>query len=433
MSGAGTVRGAGDGGSAPDVLVADAPLEWLLYDLHAASAVADPYPLYARLRAEHPLWLNPASGAWMVSTYADVDRILRDPAYGNARIEELVERLPPGRRHLADPLRPLLDARLVLTDGDRHRRIRRLVMQGFTGARIDVYAPTVRRIAGELIDRLPEDVPVDLVPALTGVLPGLVILSLLGIDMRSEALLKAWTDTFYRWLAHAPGSIEDRTTAAVDATERTAELLRAELARVRGRPMDGLLGALAAARDADDLLDDGELVANVIGIVNAGQETTTCLLANGIHRLLEHPGELARLRADPALLPTAVEEILRYDAPAQTIARIVVAETELAGITLDPGTLVGLGLAAANRDPAAFPDPDRFDVGRTPNRHLSFGLGPHFCVGNGLARREGEIVLELLLARFPTIEPAWDPAVGPPWRPSLAFRAPAVLPVILRR
>ncbi len=430
MSAAG---GGADAVRPPIAIVEDPRVEWLLYDLHAASAVADPYPVYARIRAEHPLWYNPASGAWLVSTYADVERILRDPAYGNARLTELIERLPTEKRQLADPLRPFLDTRLVLTDGERHRRLRRLVMQGFTGARIEDYTPTVRRIAGALIDRLPEGEPVDLVPALTNVLPGLVILSVLGIDVRSQDRLKAWTDTFYRWFAHAPGAIEERTVAAVDALDRTAALLGEELARVRGRPAAGLLGALAAAREEGDLLDDGELVANVIGIVNAGQETTTCMLANGIFRLLEHPDQLARLRADTALLPSAVEEILRYDAPAPTNARVVVTETELAGVTLDPGTLVALGLAAANRDPAAFPDPDRFDVGRTPNRHLSFGMGPHYCVGNGLARREGEIMLELLLVRFGSIEAAWDAGSGPPWRPSLAFRAPAALPVILRR
>lgn len=414
-------------------VVEDARVESLLYDLHDRRVIADPYPVYARMRAEHPLWLNPASGTWIVSTYADVARLLRDPSYGNGRLDELLERLPPGRRSLAEPLRPLLDARLVLTDGDRHQRLRRLVMQGFTGARIEAYDPIVRRVAGALVASLPEGVPVDLVPALTNVLPGLVILAVLGIDPGYEERLKAWTDTFYRWLAHAPGSIEERTIAAADATARTATLLRAEMARARTGASSGLIRALVDARDEGDPLDDDELVANVIGIVNAGQETTTCMLANGIHRLLGHPGELARLRADPALLPTAVEEILRFDAPAQMIARVVVTPTRLDDVDLDPGTLVGLSLASANRDPAAFPDPDRFDVGRTPNRHLSFGLGPHFCVGNGLARREGEVMLELLLGRFSSIEPAWDPAAGPPWRPTLSFRAPDALPVILRR
>lgn len=411
----------------------DERVEWLLYDLHAGRSIADPYPLYARMRAEHPLWLNPASGTWIVSAYADVARVLLDPAYGNGRLESLFERLPEGRRAMAEPLRPLLETRLVLLQDERHHRIRRLVMEGFTGDRIAGYEPIIRRIAAGLIEALPEGEPVDLMPALMDVLPGLVILSILGIDLERQGRLKAWTDAFYRWLAHAPGSIEARTAAAIEATAGIAAVLREEIERVRATHGSGLLAALVDARDAGDALSDGELIANVIGIVNAGQETTTCLLANGVVRLIEHPGELARLRADRSLLPTAVEEILRYDAPAQMIARVVVTPTDLDGVRLDPGTLVGLSLAAANRDPAAFPDPDRFDVGRTPNRHLSFGQGPHFCVGNGLARREGEIVLDLLLERFSSIEPAWDPVAGLAWRPTLSFRAPLSLPVILTR
>lgn len=401
----------------------------IVYDLHAPDAIRDPYPVYARMRAEQPVWQNPLSGSWAVVRHRDVQRVLDDPAFSNARLEELFARLPPENRADAEPLRPILEPRLLFTEGDRHRRIRRLALHGFTHDRIAGYAPLIDGVIASLLDALPIDEPFDAVANLTDLVPGLVILGILGIARERQLQLKAWTDDVYRWMGHAPGGIEGRTAATVRAVDGMRTLLREEIAARRASPTDDLLSVLVHARADGDLLDDDELIGNVIGLVNAGQETTSCLMATGLVRLLEAPDQLARLRADRSLLPSAVEEMLRFDAPAQFIARRVMAPAVIEGVALEPGAMVAVGLASANRDEAAFADADRFDVGRSPNHHLSFGHGPHYCIGNLLARRETEALLAALLDRFAEVRPAWDAAAGLAWRPTVSFRAPLTLPI----
>ena len=402
------------------------------FDLHDPRIIADPYPTYARMRREQPLWWNPLANTWVATSHADVRTLLHASGATNHRIEHLLDRLPPSERARTGPLQRLLTPRLVFTEGEAHARIKRLVMQTFAPHHIAAYAAVVDACLDQLLDALPTDRPVDLVERLTNLLPGNVILTVLGIPLADHLPMKRWTDDVYAWIGHWPTSIVERTDHALAAVAGLEARLRGLIDDARRAPGPGMLSALVHAQEEGQLLDTGELVANVLGLVNAGQETTTCLLANGMLRLLQFPEQMARLRRDPTLLPGAVEEMLRYDAPAQFIARTIESPIELRGVRFSPGTVVSLGLASANRDAEAFAAPDDFDVARTQNHHLSFGHGVHFCVGAALARMEAVAMFTALLRRFPRIELAcrWDDLQ---WRPTTSFRSPLALPVVLHR
>ena len=329
-----------------------------------------------------------------------------------------------------EPLREILTPRLLFTEGEQHARIKRLIMQTFAPHHIQSYTELVAERLGVLLDSLPLGEPVDFLAKVTNLLPGMVILAILGIRLEEEDQMKSWTDDIYAWIGHSSGSIAGRTEKALCAVEGLESRLKELIAESRRQPRADMLSGLVHARDEGAILSDLELVANVIGLVNAGQETTTCLLANGLIRLLEFPGQLERLRAEPSLVSSAVEEMLRFDAPAQFIGRRVEQPFELEGVHLEPGALIALGLAAANRDETAFDRPDEFDVGRSPNPHLSFGHGAHFCVGSALARMEAQLLFTTLLERFGSLRLACSPSELK-WRPTTSFRCPLALPVRL--
>jgi cytochrome P450 len=403
----------------------------IVYDLHDPAVISDPYPTYAKMRKQEPVWHNPVSGSWVVTRYAHVLRVLLASETSNYRVDELLERVPKQAGISVEPLRRVLTPRLLFTEGEQHSRIRRLVMQSFAPHHVLVYADVVAERLRLLLDGLPLGEPVDFLTKVTNLLPGMVILSILGISFEDEDRMKSWTDDIYAWIGHSSGSIVDRTKRAICAVEGLEARLLELISEVRRQPRADMLSALVHARDEGLILSDVELVANVIGLVNAGQETTTCLLANGLIRLLQFPEQWERLRENALLIDSAVEEMLRFDAPAQFIARRVEQPLELEGVQLESGALIAVGLAAANRDELAFDRPNDFDVGRTPNPHLSFGHGPHFCVGSALARMEAQQLFAALLGRYRSIRLACS-AGALQWRPTTSFRCPLALPVVLQ-
>ena len=403
----------------------------ILYDLHDPAVIADPYPTYARMRQQQPVWHNPASGSWVVTRYADVQRFLLASETSNHRVDELLARIPKSAGLCTEPLREVLMPRLLFTEGEQHTRLKRLIMQTFAPQHVQMYGNVVAERLRLLLDALPVGEPVDFLAKVTNLLPGMVILSILGISVEDEDRMKGWTDDIYAWIGHSSGSIVDRTERALGAVDGLKARLLELISEVRHRPRADMLSALVHAEEEGLILSDVELVANVIGLVNAGQETTTCLLANGLIRLLQFPEQQERLRANPSLIESAVEEMLRFDAPAQFIARHVEQPLEIEGIQLEPGALIALGLASANRDESAFDRPNDFDVGRSPNPHLSFGHGIHFCAGNALARMEAKQMFVALLERFRSIRLACS-ASALPWRPTTSFRCPLSLPVVLQ-
>jgi len=401
----------------------------LKYDFHNPAFYNNPYPYYRRMQQEDPLWHNPISGHWVVTRYHDVMEMLHSPQCSNCRLDELMRRVPDNRKDETVSLRVALKDRLLFLEGEGHVRIRKLVMQAFASDFVQRQKPLVAEVVADVLDHLDPSSAVDLVANATNLIPGRVILHILGFPEEKQREMKRWTDDVYEWLGTASGTIEERTERAIIAVERLTEAIRSEVTRVRQSPRSDVLTALVQAEDEGHQLTDDELVANVIGLINAGQETTTCLLANGMLALFTHPQERARLRAQPELWATAIDEFVRYESPAQFVARRVESPIRICGVTLDRGTFVSLGLGAANRDPAVFTDPDRLNIGRKEGRILAFGFGPHFCVGFALAHLEASIFFHEIEARYPKLELAVSQEQIE-WRHTVSFRSPLTLPVV---
>jgi cytochrome P450 len=362
----------------------------------------DPFPLFARLRARapvHAVTLADGHGAWLVLGYAEARTALNDPRLSKdmrAALEgdgEVVAEGLPG---------PALARHMLAVDPPDHTRLRRLTAAAFSVSRIDGLRPHVQTIVDGLLDTIAEsepDRPVDLVETFAVPFPFAVISELLGIapDDR-EPLRRA-----LRVLLSPIGSPEEHTRARA-ASDTVVELLAGLVASKRDAPGDDLTSALVVARDGDERLDEQELLSTIFQLIVAGHDTTASLIGNAVVALLRNPGQLAKLQAEPDLLPAAVEELLRFDAPApHATFRFAREPVELGGVTIPAGAQVIVNLASANRDPSENPDPDVFDVTRTGLHHLAFGHGIHFCLGARLARLEGEVALGTLVRRFPDL------------------------------
>jgi cytochrome P450 len=312
---------------------------------------------------------------------------------------------------------------MVFRDPPDHTRMRRALRPAFTPLAIEALRPTVERVVDELLDALPE--ALDFLAEFAVPLPAIVIAELLGIPREDHDRFRAWSESLAT-LVFASG-LPDRHRRGREALTALATYLGEQLAHRRAQPADDLLGTLAVLRAAGELTAE-EATANAVLLLFAGHETTTGLLANGLAALLAHPEQLERLRTERSLMPSAVEELLRYEGPSKLMPRWAVQEVELRGRRIASGDLLYLVQSAANRDPRRFAEPDRLDVARDPNPHLGFGYGLHYCLGAPLARLETAIALSRLLDRRARIELAGDP---PRWRPNLLGRAVESLEVRL--
>ena len=362
----------------------------------------NPYPTYHALRAEDPIWLFPRGQIWLFTRHADVTAILRDPRFrptdmgSNGDLMPLVQSMP-GIELLLAAFRDMM----LFQNPPDHTRLRGLVNNAFTPRRIEGLRPRIQSIVNELLDVCAARGEFDLIADFAVPLPVMVIAELLGIPSDDRDTLKDWSR---RLAAMLDGTV--RMGGAPDAAVAAGELLE-YLGRIfalrRREPRDDLISAMIAAQDRGDVLTDGEMLSNCVLILGAGHETTTHLIGNGTVALLEHPDELARLRDDPDLAKSAVEELLRFDAPVQLASRYPQTPIEWEGRKLGVNQEVNLLLGAANRDPALFANPDRLDLARSDNRHVAFGFGAHFCLGAPLARLEGQIALASLVRRFPNL------------------------------
>jgi cytochrome P450 len=394
-----------------------------LAGLFSPGIVADPYPVYARWRAERPV-ARPRERLYVLSRFADCEAVLADPAFG--RVEEDDARLAPRRAQAAARRADGLSARSMLQlNPPDHTRLRRLVSRAFTPARVRELAPRIETLTADLLDaarggpaRGGTGRRFDLISGLALPLPVAVISELLGIQVADRSRLVAWSDALARSLD--PGfliSEEDRARQR-EARLEFAAYLRGLLPSRRRSPGDDLISALIGVHDADGALTEGELIGLCMLLLIAGHETTRSLIGSAVLALLRHPAELAALSADPSLVEPAVEEVLRYDPPVQLVIRFVLRSTEVAGTTIAAGSFVVMLLGAANRDPALCADPDYFSVRRGMARHLSFGHGIHFCLGAPLALLEAATALRQLLPLLPRLRISGEPE----WRPNTVLR-----------
>ena len=400
------------------------------YDLYSHEFRVATHETYARMRVESPVHRQPGldgeTPIWFVTRYDDVvslltdnERFVLDPALA-LTAGELAE-LSAGGGFAPDER---VNTSLLTKDGDDHRRLRKLVSKAFTPRMVAGLRPRIQAIADELVDRVAARGRMELVDEFAFPLPITVIAELLGIPVEDQARFRAWSNTFV-----TPALTPELQEQSTRHTEEFISYLDDLFARRRTEPSDDLVSALVRAEDEGDHLTENELYSMVVLLVVAGHETTVSLITNAVLSLLLHPDRLAELREDHSLMPSAVEELLRYDSPVErTITRWVAADTEIGGRTLRRGELVIAVVGSANRDAARFPDADTLDLRRGDNRHVGFGRGPHFCLGAPLARLETEIALDTLLRRLPNLRLALD-RDDLYWRPIPLFRSLAELPV----
>ncbi len=400
----------------------DSPLDAML---ESPAFIADPYPVYERLRTEHPLYWSRRWGVWVVSRYEDVVAIFRDPARfsSSGRFNAMLELVPPDRAASLGPIARFGRGAFNVDPPD-HTRLRRLLRDAFGPAVIERLRPRVAALVEGLLDGAQARGSLDLVRDLALPLPVAVVCELLGVDEEEREGFEDWAGAVLDFLALGTADPDRarRASAAFVAMEaRFGRLLDAR----RVAPGDDLLTLIASAAAAGAIdADDAPLIAAELMI--AGHHTTKDLIANAAVILAREPAARATLRMEPDLWPSAVEEVLRFESSIQRGWRRVAQDLQLHGQQLRAGDLVFLMLGAANRDPAVFPDPDRFDPRRTPNRHLAFGFGIHLCIGAPLARLEAPIALAALDRRFPDLRPATDEV---DWYPSIHIRGPRTLPV----
>src|SRR5262245_11413694 len=381
---------------------------------------ADPYPFYRQLRDADPVHQTPM-GFWLLTRYDDVLLTLRDPRFGRAGFEPLLAAV------YGQPGQEGMPTSMLFRDPPDHTRLRSLVSHAFTPRVVEGLRPRVQAIVDELLGAVGDAGTMEVIDDLAYPLPVRVICEMLGVPPDDHLRIKQWSSDVARALdmIGVPGDA-DVLARGQAGHHALAEYFTALLPERRAHPRGDLLSLLIAAEEQGDKLTEGELLVTCLLLFIAGHETTVNLIGNGLLALLRNPDQLQRLRMNPALLPTAVEELLRYDSPVQRTARIPNTGVEIGGRSIPKGTMVVAAIGAANRDPAHFPDPDRLDIGRADNRHIAFGFGIHYCLGAPLARLEGQIAFGTLLRRFPSLDLASQVT---DWRESSTLRGLRTLPV----
>jgi pimeloyl-[acyl-carrier protein] synthase len=386
----------------------------------APEFVVDPYPTYHRLRAEDPVHHSPL-GFWVLTRYADVIAMLRDPRL----IKEPIAAFVAARFGMAVP--PGLGLSMLDRDPPDHTRLRGLVSKAFTPKALESLRPHIQGIVDGLLAKVEGRGEMDLIEEFAYPLPVRVICEMLGVPVADHERFKQWGLDIARGLdaimLPPDSEVAQRSMAGRRAL---AAYFRELIAERRAAPREDMLSALIAAEEAGDKLNEDELMATCLLLLVAGHETTVNLIGNGSLALLRHPAELRKLRDNPGLIASAVEELLRFDGPVQRTARIPSEDITIGDHTIPKGEMVMPFLGAADRDPAQFPDPDRLDITRGDNRHIAFGMGIHFCLGAPLARMEGQIAINTMLQRLPKLALAID---KPEYRQSLTLRGLQALPV----
>ncbi|TFV80173.1 cytochrome P450 [Blastococcus sp. CT_GayMR20] len=394
----------------------------VLLDLADPAVVADPYPAFAHAREVAPVQWHEGLGLWLAFTHAESNAVLRD-----RRLGRIWKDKDPAERFESFNL--IHRNAILEMEPPNHTRLRRLISTAFARGHVERLRPWVEELARRLVDELLEESagsrPVDLL-TMAEQLPVAVIAELLGVPEADRPLLRPWSNAIVKMYEY------DRTREREEAAERAADefvtYLRGLAADRRRNPGDDLVSSLVEIRDAEgDRLTEDELVTTCILLLNAGHEATVNVTGNGTLALLRHPGELARLRADRSLLPTAIEELMRFDSPLQLFERTATGDVEVGGVVVEEGQKIAALLGSANHDPAAFDRPEVLDLGRSDNPHISFGAGVHFCIGAPLARVELQAAFGALLDRTSSLELGGEPVR----RPEFVIRGLAELPVVL--
>lgn len=393
---------------------------------------ANPYPLYARMREAAPVHYVPfgngGTGTWLLTRYADVRMVLVDPRFSAQRFAPSLDWMPEELQATLGQALLAIGHQLLFIDPPEHTRLRGLVNHAFLPRVIEAMRPHIREIVDGLLDSVAAKGGMDVMADIAVPLPTTVICEMLGIPLADREQMARWTQDFGAILGGAQLTLET-ALAALQGIADMMSYLRGIYQNHQAHPRDDLMQAFITAEEHGQTLSEEEILANLVLLFAAGHGTTTHLIGNGLLALLRHPDQMERLRAEPALMPNAVNELLRFDGPVQFTDRRTREEMTIAGQAIPAGANVTVILGAANHDPAQFPHPDDLDLARPEaNKLLSFGYGPHFCLGAPLARLEASIVFGALLERFSHLTLLSDDLS---YDPSLVFRGLLALPVAL--
>ena len=374
-------------------------------------SLSNPYPGYKLLREQRPVSWNELFEAWIFTRFEDVDAVLMHPRFSADRTQART-RFSEMIRQQQEQFGPFSQAPTMLTsDPPEHTRLRRLVSKAFTPRAVEDLRPRIREIVAELLDGVAGRETFDLVDEIAYPLPVIVIAEMLGVPPADRAEFKRWSNDVVATLGgpFTPPDVIERARKSID---ELVQYMSGFIAERRAHPRNDLISRLIAAEDNGQVLSEMEIFSTTILLLIAGNETTTNLVGNAVYSLLTHPDQLELLRGEPALMPAAVEELLRFNGPVQATGRVAMQDIEIGGTTVKEGQIAFVLLGSANHDPSKFPDPERLDLRRNPTDHLAFGDGIHFCLGAPLARAEAQITLGALLERFPKMELAGDPTWG---------------------
>lgn len=390
------------------------------YTKFCESKLADPYPLYARLRSEDPVHYSDRLQTWIITRYEDVKSALTDSRLSSDKMAFYMNTMSPKERKNLDSLSQYMTQWMSMKDRPDHTRLRGLVNKAFTSKSLQDLLPEIQRICDDLVDNFISENKKDLLEHIAYPLPATVICEMLGIPAKDQTQFRKWSNDIVAFSAGLGSMIGTVAQQAQSSQKALVDYCQKIIAQRRKHPRNDLITRLIAAEEDGAQLTESELYSMCVQLFVAGQETTTNLIANSVLTLINNPEAFKLLRDNPELISPAVEEFLRYESPVQRTSRVAKSDLEMGGKQIKEGQSVILMFGSANRDPEQFPDPDELILDRTPNIHLAFGRGPHFCLGAPLARLEAQITLTTILKNMPTIQSVDSHSN---WKPVAGFRA----------
>ncbi|HEX8437848.1 cytochrome P450 [Archangium sp.] len=380
------------------------------YDFFTPEAMENAHSLLNRIRSEDPVHWSPQLGGWLLTRYADVHAVLKDPRFLPATGTGRLDAMPEEARKQIRPLRDSIRLWMGNDSTEDHVRFQRILKKYFTPGTLEALRPRIQELTTELVDAAQARGRAEFVSELAYPLPANVIAEMLGVPTKDRELLQRWSRDLLP--IFTASSMEQLLQSQKSVLEMT-DYMRPIIAEHRRTPRKDLINVLVEEEAAGNVRNGEEIAANCVLLLFAGHETTANLICNGLSALFEYPDQLALLRANPELMPSAVEEMLRYGGIGGSIARIAGTKLEVGGKQLEPGQLVFVSLASANRDPEMFPDAGRFDITRKQNKHVTFGYGAFYCLGAALARLEAQVFFSTFLPRFPNLRlerQEWEPS-----------------------
>ncbi|MGC1545705.1 MAG: cytochrome P450, partial [Candidatus Acidiferrales bacterium] len=388
------------------------------------------YPMYARMHEEGPLHLLDVDGqwgAWAIFSHAECSSIAKDPRLSAKRAQQMLALLPPASQSEFRELARMLNLWLIFMDAPEHTRLRKLLNKGFAPAAVEGLRPQIEAIIDGMLKPLQRGCEVELMQEFANPMPVRIISEMLGVPQELHDTFVNWSRAIAVFRGNPERTVE-QARAAQDALIAMTDFFRKAVAERRRNKGNDLISLLIDIEEDGEVLTEEELYAQCIALLFAGHETTRNLIGNGMYTLLKHPEETAELRENPEMIRSAVEEILRFESPVQFTARVLKEDIEVCGQRIPKRWSILCMLGAANRDPKQFKEPDQLNLKRLNNQHLAFSAGPHFCIGNQLARLEGQIALLNLVQRFPQMRLTGP---RPEWAPTFGFRGLKSLAVII--